>query len=63
MVSKKTIQKALEQAKNLEKQEIPPEEEIVRSYKEDIEKATNLAKLLKPSWWISDTHKKPTRKK
>ena len=69
---KKDVQKALEKAKQLEKKEPASREEIVKIYKEGLEEAEKLRKLLKPQWFISDTHKKkkstkktrsPTRKK
>lgn len=64
---KKDVRVAMEKAKEIEKQPIPTREEIVKVYKEGMEEAEKLKKLLKPQWFIADTHGKkqasPTRKK
>ena len=61
---KKEVRKAMEKAKELEKTPVPTKEEIVKVYKEGLEEAEKLRKLLKPQWFIRDEHKKlPTRKK
>ncbi len=64
---KKEVRKAMVKAKELEKIPVPTKEEIVKIYKEGLEEAEKLRKLLKPSWFVADIHKKkpqlPTRKK
>ena len=64
---KKEVRKAMEKAKELEKIPVPTKEEIVAIYKEGMEEAEKLRKLLKPQWFVGDIHKKkavsPTRKK
>jgi len=64
---KKEVRNAMERAKELEKIPVPTTEEIVAIYKEGMEEAEKLRKLLKPQWFVGETHKKkvasPTRKK
>ncbi len=64
---KKEVRQAMEKAKELEKVPIPTKEEIVAIYKEGLEEAEKLRKLLKPSWFVGDKHRKktvsPSRKK
>ena len=64
------LEKARKKAKELEKTPIPTTEEIVEIYKDGMEEAEKLKKLLKPQWFLDDkclkTKKsldKPTRKK
>ncbi len=64
---KKEVRKAMEKAKQLEKIPVPSKEEIVTIYKEGLEEAEKLRKLLKPQWFVRDTDVKksvsPSRKK
>jgi len=72
---KKEVRKAMVKAKEIEKIPVPSKEEIVKTYKEGMEEAAKLRKLLKPEWFIRDTdaeacrrehtkkHVSPTRKK
>ncbi|PIN81906.1 hypothetical protein COV11_00595 [Candidatus Woesearchaeota archaeon CG10_big_fil_rev_8_21_14_0_10_30_7] len=61
-VKNKEIQKALREAKKLEKH-IISEEEIIKKYKEGINTLERLKKLLEPSWFIKDEHKTKNRRK
>ena len=63
ILDKPNVKKSLEKARELEQQQLPPEEEIVTMYKKDLEQAVKLQKLLKPAWWISDTDEKITQKR
>ena len=58
---KKELLKALARAKELEKLPDPSREEIVSIYKDALEQAEKLNKLLEPQWFIrdEDTKKKP----
>ncbi|VVB81542.1 Uncharacterised protein [uncultured archaeon] len=72
---KKEVRKAMVKAKEIEKIPVPTKEEIVSVYKEGMEEAEKLRKLLKPQWFVRDTDGKhcseehmkksvsPTRKK
>ena len=64
---KREVLKAMAKAKELEKIPQPTKEEIVSIYKEGLEEAEKLRKLLKPQWFIRDEKAKksasPTRKK
>ena len=64
---KKEVQKALAKAHEIEKIPVPTRKEIVAIYKEGMEEAEKLRKLLKPEWFIKDTDAKrassPSRKK
>lgn len=64
---KKGVQKALAKAHELEKVPMPTRQEIVKIYKEGMEEAEKLRKLLKPEWFMKDTDvkktKSPSRKK
>jgi len=60
---KKVVKEAMARAKELEKKPVPRKEDVLKIYKEGLEEAKKLNKLLKPSWFISDTHKVPSRKK
>ena len=64
---KKEVRKAMEKARELEKIPVPTKEEIVAIYKDGLEEAEKLRKLLKPQWFVKDEHKKKrassTRKK
>jgi hypothetical protein len=51
---KKDVRKAMEKAKELEKIPVPSKEEIVAIYKEGLEEAEKLRKLLKPQWFVHD---------
>jgi len=67
---KKEVRKALVKAKELEKIPTPTKEEIVSIYKEGMNEAEKLRKLLKPEWFVKDEdaklcrehRKKPKRK-
>ena len=67
---KKEVRKALVRAKELEKIPTPTKEEIVSIYKEGMNEAEKLRKLLKPEWFVKDEdaklcrehRKKPKRK-
>ena len=64
---KKDVRKAMEKAKELEKIPVPTKEEIVAIYKDGLEEAEKLRKMLKPQWFVKDTDTKkgqlPSRKK
>ena len=60
---RKEVRKAMEKAKELEKIPVPSKEEIVAVYKEGLEEAEKLRKLLKPSWFIGDEHAKICKEK
>ncbi len=60
---KKEVRKAMEKAKELEKTPLPTREEIVKTYKDGLKEAEKLRKLLKPQWFVKETHTLPTRKK
>jgi|GEM_PF-6123738 len=45
---KEDIKKALDEARRLEAEEIPSDEEIAEQYRNDMQKAAKAAKLLKP---------------
>lgn len=51
---KKEVRKAMERAKELEKIPVPTKEEIVAIYKDGLEEAEKLRKLLKPQWFVHD---------
>ena len=51
---KKEVRKAMERAKELEKIPVPTKEEITAIYKDGLEQAEKLRKLLKPQWFIHD---------
>jgi hypothetical protein len=53
----KLVKKALVAAKALEKIPEPTEKEIVKIYREGLEEARKLQKLLKPEWFVEDTDK------
>ena len=55
---KKDVRKAMEKAKELEKVPVPSKEEIVAIYKEGLEEAEKLRKLLKPQWFVGAVHAK-----
>jgi len=55
--SKDISKKALAAAKELEKIPMPSREEIVKYYKEGLEEAKRLQRLLKPVWFVDDTDK------
>ena len=60
---KKEVRKAMVKAKALEKIPVPTKQEIVSIYKDGLEEAEKLRKLLKPEWFIRDTDVKKKRKK
>ena len=62
---KKEVREAMELAKQLEKTSVPTTEEIVAIYKDGMEEAEKLRKLLKPSWFVKDVdrHVRKKRKK
>ena len=64
---KKDVRKAMEKAKQLEKVPVPTKQEIVSIYKDGLEEAEKLRKMLKPAWFIDDKRAKkrrsPSRKK
>ena len=47
--------RALKAAKELERLPLPTDKEIVQLYKEGLEEARKLQKLLKPEWFVEDT--------
>jgi hypothetical protein len=63
----RVVRKALAEAKKLEAEPVPTKEELAKFYKEGMQEAETLRKLLEPSWFIKDIHvekkKKKTRKK
>ena len=60
VVPKDLVKKALKAAKELEQVPMPSKEDIVRIYKEGLEEAKRLQKLLKPEWFVEDKDK-PSR--
>lgn len=61
-IKKREIEKALKEVKLLEKH-IIPEKEIIKKYKEGIERLEKLKELLEPSWFIKDEHETERVKK
>ncbi|MEM4253795.1 MAG: hypothetical protein QXR48_00185 [Candidatus Woesearchaeota archaeon] len=59
----KIEKKALAAAKELEKIPEPSREEISKIYREGIEEARRLQKLLKPEWFVKDIDKPGKRLK
>jgi len=60
----KEVRKAMQKAKELEKIPFPTKEEIVAIYKDGLEQAEKLRKLLKPEWFMLDEKEiKKTKKK
>lgn len=59
----KIEKKALLAAKELEKIPEPSKEEITRIYREGIEEAHRLQRLLKPEWFVKDIDKPGKRLK
>jgi hypothetical protein len=57
VASKDISKRALAAAKELEKIPMPTREEIVKYYKEGLEEAKRLQRLLKPAWFVDDTDK------
>ncbi len=64
-VEKGIAKKALKAAKELEQLPTPTKQEIVKLYKEGLEEAKRLQKLLKPEWFVKDVDKpgKKTKKR
>jgi len=60
---KREVLKAMAKAKEIEKIPQPTKEEIVSIYKEGLEEAEKLRKLLRPEWFMHDTDVKKKRKK
>lgn len=50
--------KALAGARELEKIPMPSKEDVVKVYKEALEEAKRLQKLLKPEWFVKDIDRK-----
>lgn len=59
----KKVKEALAKAKEIEKHEILPKEKVVDIYKEGISFGETLKKILKPSWFVKDVHKKRVKRK
>jgi len=59
---KKEVRQAMVKAKELEKIPTPTKEETVKVYKEGMEEAEKLKKLLKPEWWVEDKDAKQCRR-
>ncbi len=57
------MREAMEKAKELEKKPVPTTEEIVGIYKEGLQEAEKLRKLLSPEWFVKDVHEKPKKAK
>ncbi len=62
-VRKKTVKQALAAARELEKIPMPSEKEIVSLYREGMEEAQKLNKLLKPGWFVKDDDAAPAKKR
>lgn len=60
-LKKKEVQKALKEAKKLEKH-IIPQEEIVKTYEEGLEQLNKLKEFLKPAWFVKDTDSKKKKR-
>ena len=63
VIPKDIAKQALKAAKELEKLPAPTKQEIVRLYKDGLEEAKRLQKLLKPEWFVKDVDKSAKRKK
>jgi hypothetical protein len=63
VMQKKKVQDALKRARELEKHTPLSREEVVKIYKEGISFGETLKKLLKPSWFVKDVHRKKVKKK
>ena len=59
---KEDIKRAMEEAKHLEVEGVPTDEEIAAQYKKDMAKASEAAKLLKPVRDKVSRRKKPSKK-
>lgn len=59
---KKLVKKALAEAKKLEKIPEPKSKEITKVYKQGLEHAHELQRLLKSEWFVKDVDK-PNKKK
>ena len=57
VVPKDLVKKALAAAKELEKLPQPTEKQIVALYKQGLQEAERLNKLLKPEWFVGDKDK------
>ncbi|RMD57388.1 hypothetical protein D6825_04180 [Candidatus Woesearchaeota archaeon] len=60
---KKEVKKALARAKELEKHNLPSKGELAKRYKEVLEQARKLNKLLKPEDFLSCSHKNGHQKR
>jgi hypothetical protein len=63
VVEKDIAKKALKAAKELEKMPMPSREEIAAIYKDAMEEAKKLQKLLKPEWFVKDVDEPGKKKK
>ncbi len=63
VVEKSLAKKALAAAKEIEKLPEPTKKEIVAVYKDALEEARRLQKLLKPEWFVKDVDKPGKKKK
>ncbi|MBI4016304.1 MAG: hypothetical protein HY363_01260 [Candidatus Aenigmarchaeota archaeon] len=52
---RKELKEALRKAKELEKEPITSNEELVKLYQENMERSEELKKLLKKEWFVHDT--------
>lgn len=58
-VRKGVVKKALKAAKELERLHEPTKQEVVQLYKEGLQHARELQKLLKKEWFVKDEDKAP----
>ncbi len=58
---RKELKEALQKAKKLEKEPITSNEELVKQYRENMQRSEELKKLLKKEWFVYDTDVKPKK--
>lgn len=57
MLSEKEVKAALNKAKDIEKEQVMSDNEVVETYNEGIENWDEAKSLMRPSWFIKDTCK------
>ncbi len=62
ILQSKEVKEALKKAKEIERKKLLTKEEIVKTYKEGMTQTSKLKKLLTPSWFVKDVHKKKKNK-
>ncbi len=56
------VKRAMEKAREIEGKKLMSEDEVVETYKEGVLQAEKLRKLLMPSWFVKDVHKRKKMK-